>query len=232
MKFKTIFALFNAVLAFSFIFIFLMPFLLLGTAYSLDFWKTNWPLGLFFLAVLAAFNVFFLSNWRTFSLVEKEDWRGLMLWLQSSQFAKGRYQRRSVRMYVNAALLCADQQAIALLEQELSERKPKALERDALLFSVARSLGEDTAAALAFMDRYADSRAVDNADWLAFYRAFGLVRANRAQESAGIVRRLLESNDAVLRLLSAYLAVHSCAPAMAPSDRANLLALANAVRVR
>lgn len=230
MKFKTIFALFNAVLAFSFVFVFLMPFMLLGSAYSLDFWKANWPLAVFFLAVLAAFNAFFIANWKTFRLVEKEDWAALMAWLRKSAFEKGRFGRRPVRLYVNAALLTADDAAIRWLEGELDEKKPSALRRDALLFSVARSLKADYPAAEAFMARFADGRGVDNAAWLGFYRAFNLVAQRKGAECAAALRELMASKEAVLALLAAHVAASSVAPALPPQERSSMSALAEGVR--
>ncbi|NLJ47390.1 MAG: hypothetical protein GX430_12650, partial [Treponema sp.] len=62
MKFKTIFILFNAVVAFSFLFIFLFPLFILGGEYAVGFWKTNWFLGILFLVILGILNWFFLSN--------------------------------------------------------------------------------------------------------------------------------------------------------------------------
>ncbi len=77
MKFRTIYILFNVVIAVSFVFVFFLPFFLLGWDYSLEFWKGSWYLALFFIVLLGVLNAFFAWNWKVFSLVEKEDWSGL-----------------------------------------------------------------------------------------------------------------------------------------------------------
>ena len=74
MKFKTIFLLFNIIIVISFVFIFFMPVFMLGADYGITFWQKNWPLAIFFVLILAAFNGFFLSNWQVFSLIEAERW--------------------------------------------------------------------------------------------------------------------------------------------------------------
>ena len=69
MKFRTIFILFNVVIIVSFLFVFLLPLFLLGPESSLGFWKGNWYLALFFLALIAGLNAFFIVNRQTFVLV-------------------------------------------------------------------------------------------------------------------------------------------------------------------
>ncbi len=232
MKFKTIFILFNIVLVFSFIFIFFMPFSLLGAEYSLTFWKANWPLALFFAAVLAAFNWFFALNWKLFSMVEKEDWEKLSAWLSARIFEGGRRDRRYLRLLVNASLLRSDADTIRRLEELLAADRPAALRRDALLFTVARSLRADPAGTEAFMAGFQGAKGVDNPAWLAFYRAFNLVLLKRAEEAMPILETGLASKDPVLSLLSAYLLGSVCAAAAPAGRREALVASAAAVKAR
>ena len=118
MKFTTIFVLFNAVFAFSFLFIFLMPFVVLGAGSSAGFWSANWPMAAFFAAALAALNGFFLANRRVFTLVEKEDWAGLSSLLSDRMYRKGAFRGQYVRLMVNASLLRADLAGVERLEAE------------------------------------------------------------------------------------------------------------------
>lgn len=232
MKFKTIFILFNIVLVFSFTFIFFMPFALLGAEYSLSFWKNNWLLAIFFVAMLAAFNVFFGLNWKLFTLVEKEDWTALSAWLSDRIFARKRFNRRYVKLLVNASLLRSDGETIRRLEDELAAGKPAALRRDALQFAVARSLRDDPAGTEDFLERYQDGRGVDNAAWLGFYRAFNLIVLKRAAEARPMLEAGLDSKDPVLAALSAYLAGSICAAALPADSRQDLVDRALAVRAR
>jgi len=230
MKFKTIFALFNAILIFSFAFIFFMPFLLLGAEYSLPFWAKNWPLFLFFTAVLIGFNAFFVSNWQLFTLLESEDWDALGSLLGMRVFEKKQYDRRTVRLLVNTALLRGDMAVVEKLESVLRTEKPAALRRDAVLFGAAKLLKNDTQASVVFLDEFADGKGVENSAWIAFYHAFALVLVKRSLEAAPKLEALLSSRDHVLEVLSAYLLGMLCAPAAAPAERDRLVGLAEARR--
>lgn len=232
MKFKTIFILFNIVLVFSFVFIFFMPFALLGAEYSLAFWKTNWPLALFFIAVLGAFNAFFALNWRLFALVEKEDWDALSSWLVDRIFVGKRYDRRYVRLLVNASLLRSDAETLRRLEEELASRKPAALRRDTLLFLVARSLRNDPLGTDEFLKDKLGAKGVDNPAWVGFYHAFNLMLLKRAQEAVPRLEAGMRSRDPVLALLSAYLLGSVCAQAAEPDDRAGLTGRVEALKRR
>jgi len=230
MKFKTIFVLFNALLIFSFAFIFLMPFFLLGGEYSLPFWGRNWPLFLFFIAVLVGFNAFFAANWRIFTLLEGEDWDALGTLLEQRVFSKKRYDRRTVRLLINTSLLRGDLAIIDRLEAVLRSQRPTALRRDAVLFGAARFLRNDTEATVGFLEEFADGKGVENPAWIRFYRAFSLVLAKRAAEAAPLLEPSLGSKDPALSLLSAYVLGALCASAAEPGERERYASAAEARR--
>lgn len=230
MKFKTIFALFNIVLVLSFVFILVMPFFLLGTGYSLTFWARNWPLIIFFIIVLAGFNIFFALNWRLFLALESENWKAVTSLLVDQVFTRHRYDRRTIRLLVNTALLKGDVELVWKIEQELRERRPAALKRDAVLFGVAYLLRNDPVASERFLSPFLDARGVDNAQWLGFYHAFSLVMQKRAQEAIGLFQPYLKAGDPVLALLSAYLTGTLCASAVEIEKREELQVKAHSVR--
>lgn len=232
MKFKTIFALFNIVLLLSFVFILVMPFFLLGSGYSLTFWARNWPLIIFFIIVLAGFNVFFTLNWRLFSALEAEDWKAVTALLSERVLTKHRHDRRTVRLLVNTALLKGDVELVQRVEQELRQRRPTALKRDAVLFGVALLLRNDPVASERFLSPFLAARGVDNGPWLGFYYAFSLVMQKRGQEALTQLRTSLEARDPVLALISAYLTGTLGASAADQSQRKEALAEAQRVRAR
>lgn len=218
MKFKTIFILFNIIIIISFLFIFFMPVLMLGTAYGLSFWQKNWPLAIFFMAILSAFNLFFIANWRVFSLIESEQWDELNKVLGHRLFEKRSFSRRNVRLYVNACLLRSDSAAIERLQHALEEHKPGLLKREATLFGTAWLLRNDPVGAEAFLGQWLSQKGVDNHAWLRFYYAFSLILQKRAAEASPHLEALLASGDKVLALLAAYLFGSLCA--VASSDTA------------
>lgn len=231
MKFKTIFALFNTILIFSFGFIFMMPFMLLGGEYSLPFWTKNWPLFIFFAAVLVGFNVFFASNWRLFSLLESEDWEALGTLLGQRVFGRKRYDRRTLRLLVNTSLLRGDTDTIKRLEAALRSDRPAALRRDAVLFGAATLLGNDAAASERFLAEFADGAGVENPEWIGFYYAFVLLQRKRAADAALRFKPMLSSKDPVLSLLSAYMLGTTCAAAVTPAERPSLVAAGEGKRM-
>ncbi|HTX72837.1 MAG TPA: hypothetical protein VMC79_08445 [Rectinemataceae bacterium] len=232
MKFRTIFVLFNVVIVASFLFVFLMPFFLLGAQYSFTFWKSNWYLALFFLALIGGLNAFFLANRRVFLLVEREDWSSLSAHLVDQMFRRGRFRPGHVRLLVNAYLLQSDVEGIERLEAELASRRPDLLRRHALLFGVTRLLRNKSAEAETFFASYLDAKDVESKDWLRFDYAFSLVLQKRIVEALPHLREGSTSRDAVLALLSAYLLGSLGAASVAGDERAELLALASATRKR
>lgn len=205
MKFKTIFILFNAVVLFSFMFIFLIPLFLLGGEYTLGLWKSNWFLAIFFLAILGALNFFFLSNWKLFEYVEREDWESLNTWLSRRMFEKGSFRNQYIRLYVNAAMLRSDLAAIDRLEAVLSEKKPERLRRQAVLFGVGYLLRNDPDASLRFFEPFLKASNVEAQGWLWFDYAFNLVLKNRGGEALPWLRKASAQRDSVLALLAIYM---------------------------
>jgi hypothetical protein len=231
MKFRTIYILFNVVIVVSFLFVFLLPFFVLGPSYSLSFWQGNWYLGLFFVLLLGGLNAFFLLNWKLFVYVEREDWGALSAFLVDLIFTKRRYGNRHVALLVNAYLLQSDVEGIERLEVELAARRPELLRKNAVLFGVTRLLRNKPAEAEAFLSRYLDSRDSDDREWLRFDYAFSLVLQRRVAEALPHLRSGLSSRDAVLSLLSAYLVGSLGVSAVrSQGEKDELLALADASR--
>lgn len=233
MKFRTIFTLFNVVILTSFAFVFLMPLFVLGAGASLDFWKENWYLALFFLLLIAGLNSFFLANRKVFVLVEREDWGGLSAYLVKSMAGKGRIRSSRVRLLINAYLLQSDAEGIARLESDLSAKRPDLLRRNALLFGVTRLLRGRNEEAEAFLKGYLDAKDADSPDWLRFDYGFSLILQKRAREALPFLERSLDSKDAVLRVLAAYLLASLGADAAETEEaRAEARARAEAERGR
>jgi len=205
MKFRTIYILFNVVILFSFLFVFLLPIFLLGPGSWATFWKGSWYLALVFLALIGILNAFFLANRKTFLLVEREDWSELSAHLVGLMFPKSKFRSSRVRLLVNAYLLQSDIGGIERLEAELSAKRPDLLRKNALLFGVTRLLRNKSEAAEAFFGLYRDSKEVESRPWLRFDYAFSLVLQKRAGEALPYLEEGTQAGDPVLRLLSAYL---------------------------
>ncbi|MDR2094711.1 MAG: hypothetical protein LBP76_04230 [Treponema sp.] len=229
MKFKFIFILFNIIITVFFIFIWLFPLISFGNNFTLVFWKQNWYLGLIIILILAGLNVFYALNHRLFSLLEKEDWPALALYLEERIFGRGRYSPRLVRLLANTYLVLSDSPAVLSLENKIALIKPELLERNALVFGAARILIKDYSGAADFFSSQMKSPAALNTQgrWLQFYRGFSLLLDKRAEDAAPDFTILVsESADALLTGLSAYFLAEIISRAL-QEQRTRLLAFAD-----
>ena len=90
MKSSTIFILFNVVLGASLLFLFGLPFLVLGAPAAAEFWVANWPPALALALILLAVDGYFLANRRLFGLLEQENWPALTHYLEERVISGGR----------------------------------------------------------------------------------------------------------------------------------------------
>ncbi len=206
MKFKTIFIIFNIIVSFSFIFMFVLPLFILGIDYAGLFWERNWPLALAFAAVLIALNAFFASNWRVFSLLERENWPELCEHLEAKVIAKGHLAGHLVRLLVNTYLVRSDLDSIGKLEAIVAEKKPGLLRRYAVLFGVPHVLKGDAADCAAYFGRFEGHKGIAQPEWLEWDKAYTLLIAQREDEASAAFGALAtHARDPVIKALSAYL---------------------------
>jgi hypothetical protein len=175
LKFKSIFILFNLVIIASFVFVFAMPFFALGPDFARTFWLSNWPLALVLVLILGGIDGFFISNQRLFSLLEREDWPALVSYLEDRVVKKGRYSSRLVRLLANTYLVLSDSAAVVALEAKVAAAKPALLDKNALVFAVARILANDPPGAASFLAERKKSGKVEAPEWVQWYHAFSLL---------------------------------------------------------
>jgi len=205
LKFKFIFIFLNITLLIFLAIIIVMPLLMLGTAMSASFWRTNWPLILVLIVLLVAFNLFYFINRRLFLLLEKEDWPALVRYLEDKVIQKGRYSSRMVRLLANCYLVLSDSAAVMSLENKTAIAKPALVDANALVFGTARILGKDIFGAIRFFDAHKATVKTGIRDWVRWYHGFTLF-LDRQNEAAGEEFCLLArtSKDAVITGLSSY----------------------------
>jgi len=211
MRFRTIVLIFNIVIVVSFLFIFLVPLILLGPSYFSIFMSRNWIAGVLFVGALAAVNGYFALNWKLFTLLEKEDWPSLVQFLESEVYRKGRVRAKHVRLLVNAYLITSNAEAARKLESEVRRVRPALVSRLALQFGIPYLLtaGSDEAERY-FAQSAADSRAPDRR-WLRWNHAFCLCRRGEREGARSELEGILDGTpEPVLRLLSLYLLDTAC----------------------
>lgn len=205
MKFKTLFISFNIVLIVSSLMVFFMPLLILDGQFMLDFWKSNWYFGLVLVVLLIILNFVFISNWKTLSLLEAEDWPALAAWLEKRVFSDHHFSNRTVRMLADALLIMADFDTAERLENLLAEKRPDLLARSAARLAAIRLIGKRYDGFCEFTQKCAELKHSDR-DWLLFYAAFvRRIQNNRTEAAERFGRLCSEARDPVVLALSTYL---------------------------
>jgi len=205
LKFKLIFTISNIALLLFLVALGFIPYFLMGLSFSVSFWKMNWPLVLGWVILICALNIFFISNRKLFSLLEKEDWPALIGYLEEKVIRKGNYNSRLVRLLANCYLVLSDSAAVMSLENKVAINKPALLDSNALVFGTARILANDNSGALRFFKARKDAAKAVPKDWVAWYYGFSLM-LNRQIENAVREFSLLanSSRDGVVSALSSY----------------------------
>lgn len=213
MKFKVIFLVFNTIIFLSFLFIFLMPLLMLGWDYTRIFWLGNWYLAVLFLVIMGVLNTYFILNWKLFEYLEREDWDGLIAHLEDRIYRRGRLRRPYVRLLINTYLVRSRPDAIRKLEDHLRDRRPELLPVYAFQLGLPYLLANDAEGMERFYGEFLSTpRTVERA-WVRFNYAFAQVLRQQPAEARDILLDLATSTaNPVLQLLSAYF-LHSFYPA-------------------
>jgi hypothetical protein len=206
MKMKTIFILLNAVLAVAFLVIFFTPLALLGVDWFNVFWTSNWPIAIVFIVTLGAVDAYFLSNWRLFTSLEKENWAEVAAFLEAHVF-KGRWIRAAhVRLLLNTYLVTSNTEGVLALEAFLSTRRPILVPRFSLAFGIPHLLAADPADPEAFFSRMLGQPRLSDPDWVRWDHAFSLLQLKRADDARAELHGLAgRTKEPVLLLLSLYL---------------------------
>ena len=206
MRFKTIFLLFNAVLTISFVLILFLPGLFMGIEYLTAFLRSNWYVGLLFAATLVVVNVCFFKNWRLFSLLEREDWYGVIDYLEHEIYGKRRVLASHVRILLNTYLVASRTDGIRKLERFLSSDSPGLVARFAVQLGVPYLLSQDTEEGEKFFGKVLSMRRVPHREWIRWNHAFCLMQQRQAEAAKGALRSVLTSHpEPVLELLTLYM---------------------------
>ncbi|WP_319561930.1 hypothetical protein [Marispirochaeta sp.] len=208
MKFKVIFILFNVVILFSFFVIFFMPLAVLGWEYTREFWADNWYLPLVFFLIMGVLNLYFIRNWRLFSLLEREEWGGIIGYVLS-RLENNHVRNQEVRMAINAALISSRLNTISKIEELLREKRPSAMPAFALSLGIPYLLNNDPPGAESYFREFLEIRGEDR-PWIVWCYGFSLLLQRRLEDAKIQFLSLREEKTPILNLLTAYM-LDTCA---------------------
>ncbi|MDR0476052.1 MAG: hypothetical protein LBH43_20595 [Treponema sp.] len=238
MGFRAVFAIINIFLIFISAVFIVTPVHLLGPDFASVFLQKNWVFILLPALFLVFYDLYFLKNWRFYALLEKEDWPALVHYLEELVIRKGKYRPRLVQVLANTYLVLSDSSSVMHLEKKLSVIRPSLVDKNAMVFGMARIIGRDIPGALQFFESRllsADPGAGAGPDlrlWLRWYYGFTLLLNKRYEDGAGEFAVLArESKNSMVAGLSAYFLQGSAAQAL-PLRTAELRAVSNEARER
>lgn len=206
MKFKIIFLVFNAIIIISFLFIFLVPFYLLGWDFTRSFWAQNWAVGAIFVTVMAALNGYFVWNWRLFTLLEREDWYALIDYIEDRVYTRRRLGKQHLRVLVNTYVITSQPEKITRLEQFLRENRPALVPRFALHLGIPHLLRNEPEDMKAYYGEMRSHPKCADREWIDWAYAFALMLNEEQEDAKDVLLRLLNAtrND-VLAIITLYL---------------------------
>ncbi len=146
MKFKIIFILFNVVVIFSLFMIVLMPVMMLGSEYGILFFSSIWYVIILFALTIGLVDAYFIYNWKLFRLLEEENWKGLVEYIEKRIGEDKVPSGFLARILINSYLSVSDLDGVENLGRRLREKKPLLYKKMILFFSVPVLLKGDPAA--------------------------------------------------------------------------------------
>jgi hypothetical protein len=183
----------------------LLPRLLVGPELAVNFRYITFPLLIFIVLVLGFMSVFFILNYRRLSLLEREDWPALSYYMERQIYTKGRYSSRNVRLLASSYLVISDYQSVLKLESKALHIKPSVIEKNALLFGVAKILSGNNREASQFFNTYLDKGSANDRQWIRWYYGFTQLLNNVFDIAESELTALaLSSDNAIITGLSAY----------------------------
>jgi len=233
LKFKYLIIAFSALIIFIILITALMPMILSGPEYLVNFRFLTLPLLIFMVLLLVGMGIFFFYNYRLLSLLEREDWPALAYYLEQKIFVKGKYSNRNVRLLASSYLVISDYLSVLKLENKAVLANPPVVDNNVLVFGTARVLSRNHAEAAAFFKLHLDNGKLKTKDknWARWYFGFSLLLSGAFKLAQPEFESLaVNSKDALITGLSSYFLYNSIS---GHSDNsAECLAAAESGRIR
>jgi hypothetical protein len=172
MKIQIVFILFNAMII---LFLAVMGAAFGGGAQILGL--RLWLLAGLCAALLVSFDVYYLINYKLLNLLLKDDWHGLVRYLEDKVLVKGHFSARYVRLLAQAYFILSDTPALLNLENKTALAKPRLVEEFALIFGMARLIERNMAHTAHFFEARLHSPTPNKRDlhWIRFYYGFTML---------------------------------------------------------
>ncbi|MCK5197334.1 MAG: hypothetical protein KAR21_03230, partial [Spirochaetales bacterium] len=146
-----------------------------------------------------------LINWKLFTLLESEDWDGLISYLENRIYTKKNLHGYLIRILANTYLIKSNIDGISKLEELVRRQKPRLLKKMVLSFSVPRLIDGNAGGMEDFFGEFVEVKGVHKADWVRFLYSFSLLLNNKSEEASLSLLALCKRKvPPILQLLIIY----------------------------
>lgn len=211
MRFKSVLLLFNIVLFIVLLSVILLPLFIIGKDFFSVFIQKNWIVLLVFFIVILGVDLYFFLNWKLFSLLEEEDWKNLIVYLEGEIYRNGRINKMRVKILLNAYLLTSNLDGILKLESYLNESKRSMVRFYSVAFSVPYLLKSDPKTAEAFFAKLLSEKGTREVDWIRWNYAFTLMQQKQFDAAKEELLRIYRESKQLIPFLMSIYFLHSYA---------------------
>ncbi|MCL1958805.1 MAG: hypothetical protein FWF68_04320 [Spirochaetes bacterium] len=205
MKFKHLIIAFSVLIIIIVLITALLPLLFSGHGNAVTFRYISLPLLLFMGVLLVCMSIFFLFNYRLFSLLEREDWPALAYYLEQKIYVKHRYSNRNVKLLASSYLVISDFPSVLKLESKTVLVKPSVISKNILIFGAARVLSGGYREAAAFFNSHLGKCNKKDKQWVLWFYGFSqLLSSDFKQAESEFSSLAVSSNNVLITGLSAY----------------------------
>ncbi|MDR1839859.1 MAG: hypothetical protein LBQ93_09805 [Treponema sp.] len=205
MKFKYLIIVISIVIIIVILATALLPLLLAEPEFAVNLQQLILPLLIFIALLLICISLFFIINYRLFSLLEREDWPALSFYLEQKIYVKGRYSAQNVRLLASSYLVTSDFSSVLKLEGKAMLAKPSVVDKNVLVFGAARILSGSQKDAANFFKKYMGKGNNRDKQWIHWFFGFsqllGGVFSVAEQEFSSLA---VSSDNALITGLSAF----------------------------
>ncbi len=183
-----------------------MPFFIIGRDYALLFWNQNWYLAFLFLIVIGGMNGYFLKNWKLFSLLEEENWRGIQEYLEGKLEEGKRISEQEARILMNTYMVLGQAEKLLDLSKTLQTSSPRLFQNLAVELGVPYLLRSDPEGLANYYKPLFTEKQVKRQKWAHFSWALALLFAHQFSEARTELESFQNtSEEPILFLLAVYL---------------------------
>jgi len=214
LKFKYLIIAFSILIVFLLLITSLLPLFVPDMAQIVNLRYLTTPLLILMSFILVCLGIFLLSNYRLFLLLEREDWPALSYYLEQKIFVKNRYNSWFVKLLAHSYIAISDYPSVLKLESKASLAKKSVVEKNVLVFGVARIISGDHKGAAAFFKNYLDKGRLKKQDreWVRWFYGFSwLLDGVFDKAEHEFLSMAVSSGNILIRGISAYFLANNLA---------------------